>query len=259
MRIAADQVARGVAQRLRTGRIDVGQGTGLVHAVDPVADVIRINLLAKYGGVWIDATCYCCVPLDDWLEAATASGFFAFSKPNKNRHIDNWFMASHKGCYLTERAAEASNDYWLRNRHLRRHHKSLTARVLTILQKNMFLTRFWFSWPVRNVLKAYPYMWFPYLFTELVRTDKRFRRIWAETPKLSADLPHALQTMGMLEPLTGAAKNHIDGKKSPLYKLRWRFKQSRFTEATTLHYLLSRPYPGAASLVGAPADAENGA
>lgn len=228
--------------------------------VQAVADVIRINLLAKHGGVWIDATCYCCVPLDDWLEEAAASGFFAFAKPHKNRLMDNWFMASHRGCYLTERLAEASNYYWLSNHKLRKHHKTLTSRALTLLQKNTFVTRYWFSQPVRKVLKAYPYMWFQYLFTELVRTDARFQRIWDQTPKLSADLPHALQHMGMFKPLTETAKNHIDGKKSPLYKLRWRFKQSLYTEATTLHYLLSQPLPDAVtSLAGAPTDAENGA
>ncbi len=90
-------------------------------------------------------------------------------------------------------------------------------------------------------------MWLPYLFAELIRTDARFRRIWAETPKISADLPHALQHMGMFKPLSDAARNHIDSKKSPLYKLRWKFKQGLYTEATTLHYLLSQPLPDAAT------------
>lgn len=211
--------------------------------VQAVADVIRINLLAKYGGVWVDATCFCCVPLDSWLDDAAASGFFAFDKPQKSRLMDNWFMASSKDCYLTRKLAEASNQYWLDNHKLKRHHKTFTSRALTLLQKNTFTTRFWFSWPVRKLLKAYPYMWFQYLFTELVRKDACFRRIWAETPKISADLPHILQQFGLLEPLGDAAKDHISGKKSPLYKLTWRFNPSRYTEETTLHYLLSQLYP----------------
>ncbi|OQX73377.1 MAG: hypothetical protein B6D64_13895, partial [Bacteroidetes bacterium 4484_276] len=32
-----------------------------------LSDVIRINLLSKFGGVWTDATCFCCKPLDEWL------------------------------------------------------------------------------------------------------------------------------------------------------------------------------------------------
>ena len=31
------------------------------------ADLIRLDLLNKHGGVWVDATCYCIQPLDLWL------------------------------------------------------------------------------------------------------------------------------------------------------------------------------------------------
>ena len=50
-----------------------------------LSDIIRINLLAKYGGVWVDATCFCCVPLDKWLGRYATSGFFAFGSPNRNK------------------------------------------------------------------------------------------------------------------------------------------------------------------------------
>ena len=31
------------------------------------ADIIRVNLLKKYGGVWTDSTIFCNKSLDDWL------------------------------------------------------------------------------------------------------------------------------------------------------------------------------------------------
>src|ERR1700748_2440425 len=43
-----------------------------------LSDVLRINLLAKYGGIWVDATCYCVKPLDLWIDQYTTQGFFAF-------------------------------------------------------------------------------------------------------------------------------------------------------------------------------------
>ena len=43
------------------------------------SDIVRNELLARHGGVWVDATTYCLRPLDGWLGHAAVSGFFAFS------------------------------------------------------------------------------------------------------------------------------------------------------------------------------------
>jgi hypothetical protein len=58
------------------------------------ANVLRLTLLARFGGVWADATVYCHRPLDDWLPQAAASGFFVFSDPGPDRWLDSWFIAS---------------------------------------------------------------------------------------------------------------------------------------------------------------------
>ena len=57
-------------------------------------DFIRLLLLQKYGGVWIDATVYCQKPLDDWLGIAMKdSSFFYFRNPNSVHGICTWFIA----------------------------------------------------------------------------------------------------------------------------------------------------------------------
>jgi mannosyltransferase OCH1-like enzyme len=33
--------------------------------VQAISNIVRINLLANFGGVWVDATCFCCQPLDE--------------------------------------------------------------------------------------------------------------------------------------------------------------------------------------------------
>lgn len=43
-------------------------------------DYIRINLLIKYGGVWIDYNVFCVQPLDSWLPSKLSYGFYAFSR-----------------------------------------------------------------------------------------------------------------------------------------------------------------------------------
>lgn len=43
------------------------------------SDLLRLLLLVAYGGCWVDSTMLCRRPLDEWLPAHAASGFFAFS------------------------------------------------------------------------------------------------------------------------------------------------------------------------------------
>ncbi len=204
------------------------------------ADVIRINLLAEHGGVWADATCFCRKPLDSWIDDYTRSGFFAFDKPSKLKLMDNWFMASHQGCYLTQRVADASNAYWLENTGLTRRHATMLARTLNLLlNRSITTTRHWFSPAIRKLTRSYPYPWFQYLFTRLVAEDARFRDVWAQTPKFSADLPHKLLRLGIISPLTEEAKREIDSETTPLYKLNWHYSPAKYTPDTTLHYLFS--------------------
>ena len=206
--------------------------------VQAKANLIRIQLLAKYGGVWIDATCFCLAPLDDWLQEHASAGFFAFESHSKGRLMENWFMASSADCYLTEKLNDEANAYWLSNKGLRRHRNSPASRFIKLFSLNSRLTRYTFSYPIRKILKAYPYHWFMYLFTELVRNDEQFRRVWNETGKISAVPPHRVQRFGMLEPLTEEIKREIDSKQTPLYKLAWRYDKSQYKEGCVLYYLL---------------------
>ena len=70
-----------------------------------MSDIIRICLLEKYGGLWVDATTYCVKPLDDWLPQYITSGFFAFSKyePEHNMLISSWFLYGDKDNYIIKK------------------------------------------------------------------------------------------------------------------------------------------------------------
>lgn len=60
------------------------------------ANLLRLRLLARQGGVWTDATTLCHRPLDDWLPLlAGQTGFFVFASPHSDRWISNWFIAAH--------------------------------------------------------------------------------------------------------------------------------------------------------------------
>ena len=65
-------------------------------------DFIRISLLEKYGGVWLDATLLVNTPLD-WLYNFTGYEFIGYyfdsSSTKKNWPIvENWFLACTTGC-----------------------------------------------------------------------------------------------------------------------------------------------------------------
>jgi len=207
--------------------------------VQAKADIIRVNLLARYGGVWADATCFCCQPLDDWLEAYAGAGFFAFDKEGHNRLMANWFMASSLDCYLTVKFADATNRYWLSNRKLRKYKSNntfLDKTLFRFLLHSPSTTRFWFSFPVTKWLRVYDYMWPPFLFAKLIYEDPRCRRIWHDKKPFGTHVPLGLmKRFKMLEPVTAAAKREFEEQISPLYKLNWRYNVADYPDSNAAY------------------------
>lgn len=64
---------------------------------DALSDVVRIALLERFGGVWVDSTTYCLQPLDTWLSDVATTGFFAFDSPGEDRMVSSWFLAATPG------------------------------------------------------------------------------------------------------------------------------------------------------------------
>ena len=85
-------------------------------SLQALSDVIRLRLLRRYGGVWVDATAYCVRPLNDWLPPLMTSGFFAFTLPASDRLIGSWFLAACEDSPLIESWESAASRYW----HVRR-------------------------------------------------------------------------------------------------------------------------------------------
>ena len=204
------------------------------------SDLIRVQLLSKYGGVWADATAFCVKPLDDWIDDYTNSGFFAFYKPGRDRIVSSWFIASSKGCPIVTKLGEQLALFWSKNtfningklqRKLRRPlEKTLGVSVIT--------TRLWFSFWVIKLLKIYPYYIFHYMFERLVSSDRDCQAIWNHTPKISADGPHKIKRLGLFSPIDEEIKHDIDTKRIPVYKLTWKYDPSQYSSASVLYYLI---------------------
>ena len=222
----------------------LGRNAGRVSR-QALADVARVNLLADHGGVWVDATCHCQWPLDDWIGSATPAGFFAFSSPGRDRLIANWFLASARSCPLTLAYREATNAYWAsievpdRTSRVR----SAAARLLTrVLSRNARLPRLWFHPLVTKGLRVSPYYWPHYLFAEVVARDSAARAVWEQTPTWSAHGPLHLKRYGLLRPPSDPVRAAVEGRQEPVYKLNWRVARDGYPPGSTLDLLLSQPH-----------------
>ena len=155
------------------------------------SDLIRVHLLAKQGGVWVDASTVCNRPLNDWLPEKLVSGFFAFARPNKDRLISSWFMAAIAGNALVRVYEQAAVNFWQTV-----HPKTLLVREnkyvgLKGLAKRLYTKKpTWAvnSWFVKQTGISH-YFWFHYLFEWLYNTNSSFAEVWNKTPQLSANGP----------------------------------------------------------------------
>ena len=149
-----------------------------------VANMIRLALLARDGGVWADATAYCARPLDDWLSDVTGSGFFAFARPGPDRLVATWFLASSAGHPVLGAWLERAVGYW------------------------------------RAMRRPHLYFWVHHLFADAVRHDRACHEAWARTPRVPADPALQLQKIPMAQWQAALDAANLAGV--PVHKLDWR-------------------------------------
>jgi hypothetical protein len=174
--------------------------------VEALSDVVRIELLHRFGGIWIDSTVYCLRPLDGWIGHAMPSGFFAFNRPMPDVMLSSWFLAAEPGCYIVDCWQRRVRAYW-EGRAERDH-----------------------------------YFWFHRLFAEAYGSDAKFRAIWDATPKLSADGPHCFAPYEeeLLKPVTARDRLIADTAQTPMLKLTHKLAHDRGVRGTTYRWLCDR-------------------
>jgi hypothetical protein len=165
-----------------TPEVDLPPAAGGWMTAQAYSDLVRITLLARYGGVWVDATTWCAQPLDDWLPELSQSGFFAFAQPGPDRMLSSWFLAASQDSLIVQRWDAACHAYW----------------------------------HGRDVEDAY--FWFHYQFAVSYETDPGFAAMWDAVPKRSAQPPHELQYV-LLEPVSEYHARALAGATAPVHKL----------------------------------------
>ena len=117
--------------------------------------------------------------------------------------LSNWFLYSKKNNYIITEWKNKIIEYWKKNK------------------------------------KTKKYFIHHYLFKKIYNEDNKFKKIWDSTPKISAIDPHYLKMKGLLSNIKPEIKNHIKLKKTPIYKLIYKFKQHKYPKGTVLDYLLN--------------------
>ena len=205
-----------------------------------LSELARVSLLARHGGVWVDATCFCMKPLDEWLPGCLDSSFFAFDRPGRDRVMASWFLASPPDGYISRRMWEALDGYYLGHNLSDAGWRELVRKVLDrALNGSTHTTSLWFVPPLPQ-LGITPYYSFHYLFNQLTRTDPVFRDIWERTVKVSADGPHSLQFHGLARSPSPQILADIEQRRVPVYKLDWRIDPAALQASSTLNVLLGR-------------------
>jgi hypothetical protein len=178
-----------------------------------LSDIIRAYLLARYGGVWADATTWCARSLDEWIEdIVSRSGFFAYARPVPQRPLSSWFLASFPQDRIITRLKIAIDSHWKQN---------AESGVRTVTDDP----------------GSPDYYWFHKLFETLLGTDEEVAELWNITPQISAEAPHYLQAVGLANPATPAIEFHIRNKLTNVYKLSRRIELPDQIEGTVLDVL----------------------
>lgn len=187
-----------------------------------LSNMVRTKILLTKGGVWCDATLACMKPLDVWLPPFIKLGFFAFSRPSRDKPLSSWFLAAYPKQYLLGKWLQMTVSVWTQ--------KSVKS-IDSVEYLNRLAVRIdqdgkvWQKKKFWESIKNLPYHWYHYSFDYLLKQDKRFANAWDRIPKCSANLPHMVQEDQMLFDdswTVDAFESWIHDNMAPLFKLNWR-------------------------------------
>ncbi len=85
-----------------------------------LTDLLRLELLTRYGGTWIDSTVLCTGELPDYVTRSDLF-FFRTLKPGLDGHaigLSSWFMFAKSNSRLLVAVRELMYNYWRDNDHL---------------------------------------------------------------------------------------------------------------------------------------------
>jgi hypothetical protein len=177
-------IERDEAMAMLDGRGLRLDGLGL----EKIANLVRIDVLAREGGVWVDATLLPVRPLGTWFHGVLDSaGFFAFRDPGKDRIVCNWFLFSEAGHPLATNWRDWMFDFYKTPRKRLgavgyRSCRSLRD-VLVMREARRPHDPLWYVDPDRGRSNPIsPYFAMHYNFAEMLRRNPDLQALWDAVP-----------------------------------------------------------------------------
>ncbi|MET0424323.1 MAG: capsular polysaccharide synthesis protein [Actinoplanes sp.] len=168
------------------------------------SDLVRLVLLEKFGGVWVDGTCFVSEPLRPHIDEVLAKGsLFAFHYHGP--YISNWLLAARAGSYAMHLWRAASFLWWEQRGEL------------------------------------IDYFLHHHVFEMLYHLDPRFRAEWDEGVRLSTRPPHALQQV-MLKPYDPEKFRALTAG-SFAHKLSYKYPADELTSESFLAHVIRGDLP----------------
>ncbi len=187
-------------------------------SMQALSDIVRINALKNYGGVWVDASLLAIKPLSDWLPKSINTGFFAFHCYHaKGCLLSSWFLAATKNHLILNRWWEEIVRYWDKPRDL-----IGDPRLVPNFEVDDPIYEVSHENSIRS--NKYPYFWVHYLFSLMAKVDSEISDVWYNVPIISSTELHKLQHLIRTNDCADVKQIYDLIKHSPVEKLDWRLE-----------------------------------
>lgn len=158
------------------------------------SDLLRIFLLAQYGGIWIDSTVYLTAPIPDYILNAP---LFCYKAPLAVGKIkaSSWFIAAERHQEIIMSTKRLLEEYWKRKNYLQH------------------------------------YYLFHLLFAVAIDSSKQLTRQWQAVPNFNSANPHVLQSE-LDMPYSSTRWEQIKSF-SPIHKLTYKLNSEVYERPNT--------------------------
>jgi hypothetical protein len=164
------------------------------------SDIIRVAILAKHGGIWIDSTVFLTGKVPQQI---LKSNFFAFHANFHGYNSNNWFLRS-----------------------------KYPSNTIIIAMRN-FHYEYW-----KNEDKVFDYFMYHFYFDTMIAKNKLIREEWEKVPLFWDYDCYDFGDVYLLEKYDKKIFNDIV-KKSTIHKLKYKYDKTKKVEGTFLEKFLN--------------------
>lgn len=209
------------------------------------ANLIRLYLISRYGGVWVDADCYCARALDEWLPPCLEGDFFAFrfaadewleenrERPlarlvgrSTDRVLSNWLLAGRAGNPISTVFLKRHLALFQRGKFGRRRSTRFVLRLaMSVLRRNAYLASWLASERLLRTAGAFPYFVFHYHFASQILLDSGFHAAWRKVVRREGKPSIAYSKTLHVDADDGFRKDFDGRGDAPVFKLHWKLQE----------------------------------